>query len=166
MSRKNRAFIAVHIAVLTVSDSRTEADDKSGDLLVNRVTNTGHVLTDRKIVKDDIGQIRGVLTRWIDDADIQVVITTGGTGVTGFDGTPEAMEPLLEKNSMVSVKSFEPSPLRKSAPRPCNPAPWRALSMALTFSVCPAHPALAPPRGTRFFSFNLTTEHGPATWSS
>ena len=99
MSSKNRAFIAVHIAVLTVSDSRTEADDKSGDLLVNRLTNTGHVLADRKIVRDDIDQIRAVLTRWIDDADIQVAITTGGTGVTGFDGTPEAMEPLLEKKT-------------------------------------------------------------------
>ena len=98
MSSKNHAFIAVHIAVLTVSDSRTEADDKSGDLLVSRVTNTGHVLADRKIVRDDIDQIRAVLTRWIDDADIQVAITTGGTGVTGFDGTPEALDPLLEKN--------------------------------------------------------------------
>ena len=97
MSSKDRAFIAVHIAVLTVSDSRTEANDKSGDLLVNRVTGAGHVLADRKIVRDDIEQIRGVLTRWIGDDDIQVAITTGGTGVTGFDGTPEAAEPLLEK---------------------------------------------------------------------
>ena len=112
MSRKNRAFIAVHIAVLTVSDSRTEANDKSGDLLVNRVTGAGHVLADRKIVRDDIEQIRGVLTRWIGDADIQVAITTGGTVVTGFDGTPEAMEPLLEKKldgfgEMFRALSFE-----------------------------------------------------------
>ena len=97
MSSKNRAFIAVHIAVLTVSDSRTIANDKSGDLLVSRLTNTGHVLADRKIVKDDLRQIRSVIARWIDDTDIQVAITTGGTGVTGFDGTPEAIEPLLEK---------------------------------------------------------------------
>ena len=97
MSSKNRAFIAVHIAVLTVSDSRTKANDKSGDLLVSRLTNTGHILADRKIVKDDLGQIRGVISRWIEDTDIQVAITTGGTGVTGFDGTPEAIEPLLEK---------------------------------------------------------------------
>ena len=97
MSTKNRAFIAVHIAVLTVSDSRTEANDKSGDLLVNRVTNTGHVLADRQIVKDDLKQIRSVISGWIDDTDIQVAITTGGTRVTGFDGTPEAIEPLFQK---------------------------------------------------------------------
>ena len=97
MSSKNRTFIAVHIAVLTVSDSRTRANDKSGDLLVSRLTNKGHVLADRKIVKDDLGQIRDVISRWIEDTDIQVAITTGGTGVTGFDGTPEAIEPLFEK---------------------------------------------------------------------
>jgi molybdenum cofactor biosynthesis protein B len=97
MSTENRAFIAVHLAILTVSDSRTTADDKSGDLLVSRVSNTGHILADRQIVKDDVGQIRNVVSRWIDDGDIQVAITTGGTGVTGFDGTPEAIDPLLEK---------------------------------------------------------------------
>jgi len=80
MSSKSRAFIAVHIAVLTVSDSRTKANDKSGDLLVSRLTNTGHVLADRKIVKDDLGQIRGVISRWIEDTDIQVAITTGALG--------------------------------------------------------------------------------------
>ena len=97
MSSKNRAFIAVHIAVLTVSDSRTKANDKSGDLLVSRLTNTGHVLADRKIVKDDIGQIRGVVSRWVDDAGIQVAITTGGTGLTGRDVTPEAFQVVYEK---------------------------------------------------------------------
>ena len=95
--KNNQAFIAVHIAILTVSDSRTMMNDKSGDLLVGRLRDIGHTLSDRQIVKDNKNQIRSILSHWISDADIQVVITTGGTGLTGFDGTPEAIEPLFEK---------------------------------------------------------------------
>jgi molybdenum cofactor biosynthesis protein B len=97
MMKNNQAFIAVHIAILTVSDSRTMMNDKSGDLLVGRLRDIGHTLSDRQIVKDNKNQIRSILSHWISDADIQVVITTGGTGLTGFDGTPEAIEPLFEK---------------------------------------------------------------------
>ena len=97
MSNISRKFIPVNIAVLTVSDSRTKDNDTSGDLLVDRITNMGHLLADREIVKDDKDQIQNTLYRWIDYNDIQVVITTGGTGLTGFDGTPEAIEPLFEK---------------------------------------------------------------------
>ena len=97
MSNISRKFIPVNIAVLTVSDSRTKDNDTSGDLLVDRITNMGHLLADREIVKDDKDQIQNTLYRWINDNDIQVVITTGGTGLTGFDGTPEAIEPLFEK---------------------------------------------------------------------
>ena len=97
MSNNSREFIPVNIAVLTVSDSRTKENDKSGDLLVSRITDMGHLLANREIVKDDKDQIQNILYRWINDNDIQVVITTGGTGLTGFDGTPEAIEPLFEK---------------------------------------------------------------------
>mgnify|MGYP000955139347 CR=1 FL=1 len=97
MSKISREFIPVNIAVLTVSDSRTRDNDKSGDLLVSRIGNVGHLLATREIVKDDKDQIQNALSRWINNKDIQVVITTGGTGLTGFDGTPEAIEPLFEK---------------------------------------------------------------------
>ena len=97
MSNNSREFIPVNIAVLTVSDSRTKENDKSGDLLVSRITDMGHLLANREIVKDDKDQIQNILYRWINDNDIQVVITTGGTGLTGFDGTPEAIEPLFKK---------------------------------------------------------------------
>ena len=97
MSDQHRDFIPVHIAVLTVSDSRTTDNDKSGDLLVNRLISAGHTLADRCIVKDDVTQIRNTASTWIANENIQVVIMTGGTGVTGFDGTPEAVEPLLGK---------------------------------------------------------------------
>jgi len=90
-------FIPLNIAVLTISDSRTEEDDVSGKTLVERVEKTGHQLSEKKIVADDIYQIRAVISSWIADNDINAVITTGGTGVTGRDGTPEAVEPLLDK---------------------------------------------------------------------
>jgi molybdenum cofactor biosynthesis protein B len=85
------------IAVLTVSDTRTEETDSSGKLLIERLEQAGHRLADKRIEPDDIYRIRSRLSAWIADPDIQVVITTGGTGVTGRDGTPEAVEPLLDK---------------------------------------------------------------------
>ena len=94
---ESREFIPLNIAVLTVSDSRTEADDKSGALLVSMLTGDGHKNTEKSIVRDDKYQIREVLSRWIVDEGINVVLTTGGTGVTGRDGTPEAVKPLLDK---------------------------------------------------------------------
>lgn len=99
MSRINpdRQFIPVRIAVLTVSDSRSLDDDRSGDTLVARLSDAGHVAADRQIVRDEIEDIRAVVRGWIDDPDIDVVITTGGTGFTGRDVTPEAVEPLFEK---------------------------------------------------------------------
>ena len=97
MSTQAREFIAVPIAVMTVSDSRTEADDKSGKLLVGRVQDVGHQFVEKVMVPDDVFQIRAVVSRWIANPDIQVVLMTGGTGVTGFDGTPEAVKPLFEK---------------------------------------------------------------------
>jgi len=97
MAATERDFIPVSIAVLTVSDSRTEANDKSGNLLVSRLKDAGHTLSEKTIVRDNIFEVRAVVSRWVADPDVQVVLTTGGTGVTGFDGTPEAVTPLLEK---------------------------------------------------------------------
>jgi molybdenum cofactor biosynthesis protein B len=92
-----RAFRPIGIAVLTVSDSRDEHSDKSGRLLAERLTAAGHRLADKRIVPDDIYQIRAVVSGWIADPDVNAIITTGGTGVTGRDGTPEAVQPLLDK---------------------------------------------------------------------
>ena len=92
-----REFLPVSIAVLTVSDSRDEQSDKSGRLLVERLAAAGHRLAEKGIVPDDVYRIRAVVSRWIADPAVQVVITTGGTGVTGRDGTPEAVAPLLDK---------------------------------------------------------------------
>lgn len=92
-----RAFLPVRIAVLTVSDTRTLADDRSGDLLVERLTGAGHLLADRAIERDDIYALRAVVSRWIADPEVDVILSTGGTGLTGRDGTPEAVAPLLDK---------------------------------------------------------------------
>jgi len=90
-------FLPVRIAVLTVSDSRTLADDRSGDTLVARLNAAGHVLADRAIVKDEVAAIVSRLHAWIDDPQVDCVITTGGTGVTGRDVTPEAIERVQDK---------------------------------------------------------------------
>ncbi|HEX9683491.1 MAG TPA: molybdenum cofactor biosynthesis protein B [Acidimicrobiales bacterium] len=87
----------VRIAVLTVSDSRTIDDDTSGDTLVDRLVSAGHALADRQLVGDDIYAIRAVASAWITDPTVEAIITTGGTGLTGRDGTPEAIAPLLDK---------------------------------------------------------------------
>lgn len=92
-----REFQPLAIAVLTVSDTRTLDTDKSGALLAGRLEDAGHVLADRALEPDDIYRIRATVSAWIADPGVQVVITTGGTGVTGRDGTPEAIEPLLDK---------------------------------------------------------------------
>lgn len=97
MSTHDHSFIPVRFAVLTVSDTRAIEDDKSGNLLSERVTTAGHVLVDRKIARDDVEQIRGIVTEWCNQSDIDAVITTGGTGFTGRDITPEALEPLFDK---------------------------------------------------------------------
>ncbi len=93
----NRPFLPINIAVLTVSDTRTLDNDTSGDALVARVVAAGHHLARRMIEKDDAPAIATLLNRWIDDPAIDVVITTGGTGITGRDVTPEAFDAVLEK---------------------------------------------------------------------
>ena len=99
MSEKPPAtFEPVTVAVMTVSDTRTPANDTSGDELANSLAAAGHRLADRKIVKDDIYQIRAVLSAWIADPGIDAVITTGGTGFSGRDSTPEAVAPLFDKH--------------------------------------------------------------------
>jgi molybdenum cofactor biosynthesis protein B len=92
-----KKFIPLNIAILVISDSRTDTDDISGKTLAERATGAGHQIVEKKIVVDDIYQIRAAVSSWIAADQVNVIITTGGTGVTGRDGTPEAVEPLLDK---------------------------------------------------------------------
>ena len=118
-----REFIPLNIAVLTVSDSRTEETDKSGALLVQRLGAAGHRLAEKRIVPDDVYRIRAVVAQWIAEDSVQVAISTGGTGVTGRDGTPEAIAPLLDKTiegfgetfRMLSYEEIKTSTLQSRA---------------------------------------------------
>lgn len=118
-----RSFIPLNIAVLTISDSRTEETDKSGAALVDRLTQAGHRAAEKTIVPDDIYRIRAVVSGWIADPEVQVVLTTGGTGVTGRDGTPEAVGVLLDKRiegfgemfRMLSYEEIKTSTLQSRA---------------------------------------------------
>ena len=110
--QKQKTFVPLSAAVLTISDTRTESNDTSGGVLVERLTGAGHEVRDRAIVIDDMYAIRATLSRWIVDPRIEAVICTGGTGVTGRDGTPEAVSVLLDKEiegfgEMFRAISFE-----------------------------------------------------------
>jgi molybdenum cofactor biosynthesis protein B len=102
-----RQFIPVRIAILTVSDTRTLADDKSGQTLADRATEAGHLLSARKVVKDDIRAIRAAARDWLNRGDVDVIISTGGTGLTGRDVTIEAMRPLFEKEIEGFATAFQ-----------------------------------------------------------
>ena len=131
----SRPFHAVRIAILTVSDTRTATDDTSGNSLVKMLTEAGHELADRAIEKDDIAAIRARVAGWIANPGVDVVITTGGTGFTGRDVTPEAITPLFEKH----VDGFSP-----------------------TSSACRARRAPARTPGTASSSGSSTTATAPA----
>ncbi len=119
----DREFIALSIAVLTVSDSRNEKTDKSGKLLIDRLEKAGHRLHEKKIIPDDVYRIRAAVSHWISDDTTQVVLITGGTGITGRDGTPEAVKPLFDKEingfgemfRVISYDSVGPSTLQSRA---------------------------------------------------
>lgn len=94
---ETKTFLPVRIAVLTVSDTRTKDNDTSGDTLVERLTGAGHILADRALLRDDVPSIADLLKKWVARHDVDVIISTGGTGLTGRDITVEAMRPLFEK---------------------------------------------------------------------
>jgi molybdenum cofactor biosynthesis protein B len=109
---ESKQFVPLKFGVLTISDSRSLKDDKSGALLVQRIASAGHFISERSLVPDDVEAIRARIKAWIADPMIDVIITTGGTGFTGRDVTPEAIEPLFEKkmeafSALFLVVSFQ-----------------------------------------------------------
>lgn len=95
---ESRTFKSINIALLTVSDTRTLANDSSGDILAKRITDKGHRLIDRTLIRDDLDGIVTQLNRWVDDKNVNVIITTGGTGLTGRDLMPEALDQVKDKD--------------------------------------------------------------------
>jgi molybdenum cofactor biosynthesis protein B len=120
---QDTGFVPLSVALLTVSDTRSEADDKSGNALKERIIEAGHRLVEKAIVRDDVYQMRAVFSRWIADPEVQVVISTGGTGITGRDSTPEAVQPLLDKSiegfgelfRQISLEDIGPSTIQSRA---------------------------------------------------
>lgn len=98
MSQSEKVFVPLNLAVLTVSDTRSSANDTSGDLLVSRLEEAGHRLAARDLVRDDVYMLRAVVSAWIADPQVQAILVTGGTGFSGRDSTPEALAPLFDKH--------------------------------------------------------------------
>src|SRR5260370_31314879 len=133
---ESKKFVPLNIAVLTISDTRSLADDKSGTTLSERLTAAGHRLAAREIVVDDVEAIRDIIKKWIAEPDVDAIITTGGTGFTRRDGTPGAIEPLFEKRmDGVSIAVHLLShPQIGTSTIPSPPTP-RAAGAPLTFSL-------------------------------
>ena len=161
---ESRPFIAVNIAVLTVSDTRTLETDKSGDALVGMITKAGHTVCDRSIVADDKKALQAKVSTWISDPGVDVVITTGGTGFTGRDVTPEALQPLFEKHidgfstvfHMISYQKIETSTVQSRA---C------AGSANGTFIFClPGSPGACKDAWNGILQYQLDNRHRPCNF--
>jgi molybdenum cofactor biosynthesis protein B len=149
----SKAFVPLAIAVLTVSDTRSIADDKSGATLAERIAKAGHKVAARAIVSDDVEKIRAQVRAWIADPEIDVVISTGGTGFTGRDVTPEAVEPLFEKKMegfatlflMVSFGKIGTSAIQTRATAGVAAAPARTpgTTSSCTSSITATAPAIS-----------------------
>ena len=147
-------FRPVNIAIMTVSDSRILADDKSGDTLVKRLEADGHVLVDRTIVKDVVSLITAQLQVWIDDPAIEVVVSTGGTGVTGRDVTPEAFSKVGRKIYRDLANCFAGSVIKKLKHQLCNHGLVQGLLMVHFYSRFQDPPVPAKTVGTEFCTIN------------
>jgi len=152
--------------VLTISDTRDEESDTSGHVLADRVTGAGHILAARGIVKDDVNTIRSQVKAWTTSGEVDAIVTTGGTGITGRDVTPEAIEPMLDKRiegfsvifHLVSYQSVGLSTLQSRA--------LAGIIDGVFIFCCPAPTAPCATAGTRSSPPSSTAATAPATWSS
>jgi len=160
----NTEFKPLNIAVMTVSDSRTEADDKSGNILVERLSKAGHALAEKKIVVDNIYQLRAVASAWIANPDIHVIITTGGTGFTRRDVTPEAIKPLYDKEiegfgeifRMISYQLIKTSTIQSRA--------VAGLANGTVIFSLPGSPGACKDAWDEIISYQLDARHRPCNF--
>ena len=158
-------FVSLHIAVLTVSDTRSRDNDSSGDYLEQALHAAGHHIAAREIVNDDVYRMRAIVSQWIADTAIDGVLITGGTGFTGRDSTPEAILPLLDKEMPASANCSAPFQSPKSAPPACNHAPLPVSQMPPSCSHCRDQPRPVVPLGRISFRHNSMLAPGHAIWS-
>ena len=166
MSRidESRPFIPMNIAILTVSDTRSIEDDKSGATLEKMLTQAKHKLADRTIVKDNIEAIRMIVQGWIDSPDVDVVITTGGTGFTGRDITPEAVRPLFEKeiqgfSTVFHMQSFEKVGTSTIQSRACG-----GVTNGTYIFCVPGSPGACKDAWNGILNFQLDNRHRPCNF--
>jgi molybdenum cofactor biosynthesis protein B len=166
MSRidESRPFLPVSIAVLTVSDTRAIAEDRSGDTLVERLETAGHRLAARAIVRDEIDDIRQQVKAWIADPSIDVVITTGGTGFTGRDVTPEAVEPLFEKRMDGFSEVFHRISFDKIGTSTIQSRATGGVAGATFIFVLPGSPGACRDAWDRILSLQLDYRHRPCNF--
>jgi molybdopterin adenylyltransferase len=161
---ETRPFIPVRIAVLTVSDTRTLDEDKSGNTLVELITGDGHQIADRAIVKDDVDAIRIKVRGWIADPNIDVVISTGGTGFTGRDVTPEAIRPMFEKeidgfSTVFHILSFQKIETSTIQSRACG-----GLAHGTYIFCLPGSPGACRDGWTGILKWQLDNRHRPCNF--
>jgi molybdenum cofactor biosynthesis protein B len=166
MSRidESRLFIPVGIAVLTVSDTRSLADDKSGQILVDRLTEAGHRLAARKIVPDEKQEIREAVRAWIEDPEVDVIVTTGGTGFTGRDVTPEAIEPLFEKRMEGFSEVFHRISYDKIGTSTIQSRATGGVANATFIFVLPGSPGACRDAWDGILKFQLDYRHRPCNF--
>lgn len=166
MSRidESRPFVPLKIAVLTVSDSRALEDDKSGNTLQKRIEEAGHTLADRAIVHDEVTDIQGKVKAWVEDAGIDVVITTGGTGFTGRDVTPEAIEPLFEKRMDGFSEVFHRISYDKIGTSTVQSRATGGVAAATYIFVLPGSPGACKDAWDGILKFQLDYRHMPCNF--
>src|SRR5436189_6290919 len=161
---ETKQFVPLNIAVLTISDTRALADDKSGTTLADRLTAAGHKLAAREIVSDDVEAIRAVVRRWIADAGVDAIITTGGTGFTGRDVTPEAIEPLFEKRMDGFAALFLMISFRKIGTSAIQSRATGGVANATYIFCLPGSPGACRDAWDEILSQQLDYRHGPCNF--
>lgn len=158
---ESREFIPVGLAVLTISDTRTEADDESGKTLIERAEAAGHKVVARKVVKDDVPTIAAAVTEWIENPEIDVVITNGGTGITGRDVTPEALAPLFDKPIEGFGELFRLISYQKVGTSTMQSRALGGLAKGTYIFALPGSPSACRDGWDEILKFQLDSRHGP-----
>jgi molybdenum cofactor biosynthesis protein B len=161
---ETRSFIPLKIAVLAMSDTRSLAEDKSGATLAERIEKAGHVVADRQIVSDDIEKIRVWVRTWIADPEVDVIITTGGTGFTGRDVTPEAIEPLFEKRMDGFSTAFHMVSFAKIASSTIQSRATAGVAGATYIFCLPGSPGACRDAWDEILQYQLDYRHRPCNF--
>lgn len=158
-------FQSLNIALVTVSDTRSHEDDKSGDLLAERIKNAGHSLVDRRIIKDNLGGICALFSEWIASDGVEVVISTGGTGVTGRDVTPEALAKVAEKHIPGFGELFRYLSFSKIGTSTIQSRADAAVAQGTYLFVLPGSPGACRDAWDEILSLQLDIRHKPCNFA-